>query len=280
MKPKDRFLKVNRLRLHYLDWGNDGYQPMLLLHGFMGHAHVWDDFSLSFKTNYHVIALDQRGHGESQWSKDEAYSIDDHFLDLAKFIEMLQLKDLIIIGHSMGGRNALFYAACISDKVSRLILVDARPANNSKAAKALKQQLINLPLQASSFDEVLQAIQTLYPYLSLGICQHIATYGYKQMRHGKLVPKYDVRMSLNSDRLGYITEDLWPYMGNIACPTLIVRGKNSSFLSREDVRRMCRIIPQAEWSEVPKATHLPVQENPSAFKRMVSDFLSKWNEGG
>ena len=275
IKPKDRFLNVNRLRLHYLDWGNVGYQPMLLLHGFMGHAHVWDDFASSLRTHYHVIALDQRGHGESQWSEEEAYSIDDHFLDLAKFIDLLRLKDLIIIGHSMGGRNALFYTACITGNVDRLILVDARPANNSKAAKALKQQLINLPLQTSSLDEVLRTIQTIYPYLSLEICQHIASYGYRQIRHGKFVPKYDARMGLHSDRLGYIAEDLWPFMKNIACPTLIVRGKESPFLSREVARKMCRIIPKAEWREVPKATHLPVQENPNVFKEMILDFLNK-----
>jgi len=63
-KPKEKYLSVNGIRLHYLDWGNCRLQPILLLHGFMGHAHVWDEFAQTFRAQYHVIALDQRGHGK------------------------------------------------------------------------------------------------------------------------------------------------------------------------------------------------------------------------
>ena len=92
--PKDKYLKINGLRLHYLDWGTKGHQPMLLLHGFMAHAHVWDDFALRFRNHYHILALDQRGHGESQWAKDVAYTLDDHFSDIYQFIEALGLAGL------------------------------------------------------------------------------------------------------------------------------------------------------------------------------------------
>jgi len=94
-RPRDEYLDVNGLRLHYLDWGKNSQKTMLLLHGFMAHAHVWDEFVSGFRNRYHIIALDQRGHGDSQWSEDEAYSLDDHFSDIANFIEVLELKDLI-----------------------------------------------------------------------------------------------------------------------------------------------------------------------------------------
>ena len=84
VKAEDKYLDINSLRLHYLDLGNDENRPMLLLHGFMAHAHVWDAFSLHFRKHFHIIALDQRGHGESQWSKEAAYSMDEHFSDLAR----------------------------------------------------------------------------------------------------------------------------------------------------------------------------------------------------
>ena len=112
-EPAEKYLDVNGIRFHYLDWGNDKLQPILLLHGFMAHAHVWDDFAQNFRTRYHVIALDQRGHGETQWCEDGAYSIYDHFTDIACFGEALNLNDLILIGHSMGGRNALFYTCLL-----------------------------------------------------------------------------------------------------------------------------------------------------------------------
>jgi pimeloyl-ACP methyl ester carboxylesterase len=158
MMPRDIYLEIKGLRLHYLDWGKNEKEPMLLLHGFMAHAHVWDEFALGFQDRYHIIALDQRGHGESQWSADEAYSLDDYFSDIAHLIESLQLKSFVLMGHSMGGRNALFYTACRPENVARLILVDARPANSVRASERLKHDLLHLPLQASSLDEIAQAI--------------------------------------------------------------------------------------------------------------------------
>jgi pimeloyl-ACP methyl ester carboxylesterase len=82
-------------------------------------------------------------------------------------------------------------------------------------------------------------------------------------------------MGFHSERMGCITDDLWPFMKNVACPTLIVRGEESPFLSREDAQKMSVIIPNAEWVEISQATHMPVQENPTEFKRVISDFLKK-----
>ncbi len=274
VKPQDKYLDINRLRLHYLDWGDYDHQPMLLLHGFLSHAHAWDDFALSFRSRFHVIALDQRGHGESEWSREAAYTLDDHFVDIAPFVEALNLRRLILIGHSMGGRNALFYTACISQNVERLVLVEARPGNSPLASEALKHLIENLPLQANSLDEVVRAVQAIYPYLSWEICHQMVGYGFKQTADGKFVPRDDIRMIQQSQRSGYVIEDLWPFMKNISCPTLVVRGKESPFLSREDAERMCKVIPKAEWKEIPQATHIPVQENPIAFNRVVSHFLN------
>ncbi len=273
--PEDKYLDVNGLRLHYLDWGTFGHQPMLLLHGFMAHAHVWDDFASSLRNHYHILALDQRGHGESQWAEDAAYTIDDHFLDIYQFIEALGLADLILVGHSMGGRNALFCAACIPRKIERLILVDARPGNNQQASRALRDHLATLPLQADSLNQVARAIQTLYPNLSQEICFNMANHGYKKAQEGKYVPKYDVRMSIQAERSGYAAEDLWPLMENVVCPTLIVKGKESDFVSHEDANKMNKIIPRAQLNEIPDATHLPALENPRVFIKVISDFLNK-----
>jgi len=275
VKPKDEYLDIDGLRLHYLDWGNGRHQVMLLLHGFMAHAHAWDEFALGFRNRYHIIALDQRGHGESQWSRDAVYSIDAHFSDIANIVKILSLKDLILIGHSMGGRNALFYTVCHPQNVERLVLVDARPSSDTGTSKTLRHHLVHLPLQADSLSEVVQVIQRLYPYLSTKTCEHLASYGYRQILGGKFVPKFDVRMSLQSDRLGCVTEDLWPFLKNVVCPTLIVRGKDSAFLSRAGVRKICKIIPGAKSKEIPMATHMPVQENPRAFQKVISDFLNE-----
>lgn len=261
--------------MHYLDWGNWGKRQLLLLHGFMGHAHVWDDFSLQFRDHYHVIALDQRGHGESQWSKEAAYSIDEHFSDLARFAEALGLKDFILIGHSMGGRNALFYAACVPEKVHRLIVVDSRPANSTESCNALKQLLLHFPLQSKSLEQVVESIQRLYPYLSAATAYHIAKFGYRRSDYGRFVPKYDTRMSQQFEKADYTAENIWSFLSNISCPTLVVRGEESPFLSPADAKKMCSVLPRAVLREIPCATHMLFQENPAAFNRVVLDFLGE-----
>jgi len=80
-------------------------------------------------------------------------------------------------------------------------------------------------------------------------------------------------MSLSAERSGYVTEELWRFLKNLACPTLVIRGKESEFVSQSDARKMCEIMPDATWREVPSAAHVPVLENPEEFSRIVEDFL-------
>ena len=272
--PKDVFFEVNRLTLHYLDWGNSGSQTILLLHGFMGHAHVWDDLAKKLRDRYNILALDQRGHGQSQWSARGDYRLDDFFADIADFVERLKLRDLILIGHSMGGRNALFYSACFAERVDRLILVDARVGNSPASAIALRQLLNRLPFQSASMDEIVQLMRGHYPYLSAVTCRRLATYGYKKIDGGIRVPEYDTRMSQQCEQQGFQVEDLWPFLNNVSCPTLVVRGASSPFLSREDAVKMCDLLPHAQWIEIPRATHMPVQENLDACLKVFLDFLT------
>jgi len=271
--PKDKYIRVNQLRLHYLDWGKGGDKTLLLLHGFMSHAHMWDNLATELSARYHVLALDQRGHGDSEWSKEAYYSIDSHFSDISIFIESLRLEKVIILGHSMGGRNALFYAACAPEKVERLILVDARLGNNQDASKALRRQLASLPLKAKNMDEVTEAIRSLYPYLSIEMCRHIAKYGYRQSQDGWFIPKYDTKMSSQLEKSEYTTEELWGMTKNVTCPTLIITGKESPFVSLEEAQRICMALPRTTFKEIPGATHMPAQENPKAFKKVVLDYL-------
>jgi pimeloyl-ACP methyl ester carboxylesterase len=273
-EPKDNYLDVNGLRLHYLEWGSRCNRPMLLLHGFMGHAHVWDSFSLEFRDHYHVIALDQRGHGDSQWSEEAAYSMDAYARDIAGFVELLDLHDLVLIGHSMGGRNGLLYTVCVPEKVRCLVIVDARPGDNPESKKSLKQLLVQFPLETDSLDRVAESIQKLYHYVPEETACHIANYGYKRSIHGKYVPKFDTRINLQCRKANYCAEDLWSLLQFAVRPTLIVRGEDSLFLSREEANKMLNSFPNAILREIPLSTHMPVQENSEVFKRVVSDFLN------
>src|SRR5437867_13300713 len=105
LSPLDRDLTVKGLRLHVLDWGGAGRAPLLLLHGFTGHAHAWDTLSIALQPHFHVHALDQRGHGDSDPA--DVYNAVVAYDDLAGVVDQLGLRSVILIGLSMGGRNAM-----------------------------------------------------------------------------------------------------------------------------------------------------------------------------
>ena len=111
VQPQDKTVFANGLNLHYLDWGTVGKPAMVLLHGLRGHAHSWDDFSGAVCQQYHVLALDQRGRGLSDWAKDGDYSTGAYVADLAAFCDALGLDSPVLVGHSMGGRNVISFAA-------------------------------------------------------------------------------------------------------------------------------------------------------------------------
>ena len=274
MDPADRYLEVNGIRLHYLEWGNPDFEPLLFLHGFMGHAHTWDNVVSGFADRYRVLALDQRGHGESGWPEEASYTIYDHYVDLCGFVEALDLKDFNLVGHSMGGRNALFYAACSTpNRIKRLILVDARPGNNAEASKALRDFVLSLPLRIHVVEEAAAVFRKLYPYLSEEFCCHIVRHGFKEAGDGTLIPRHDTRMNRLSERSNFEAEELWPFLENITCSTMVIRGEESPFLSRSEAERMSVCMPRAEFQEISRSTHLPAQENPVAFTEVVLRFL-------
>lgn len=269
----DKYLSVNGLRLHYLDWGNEGKQAMLLLHGFTTLAHAWDFFAPAFRDRYHIVALDQRGHGDSQWAKDAAYTAEDHLVDISGFVDALKLNDIVLVGHSMGGRNAVMYAACFPEKVARLILIDSRPDNDPVASEALGQLLTAIPDEISSIEELAPELARLYPYLSPQMCLHLAYHGLRQVGNGRFIPKYDLRMRAQSARAGYGVSELWLFFELITCPILIVRGAESPIFSPEAARRMCQVNPKARLVEVQQASHMVPQENPAAFEEAARQFL-------
>lgn len=266
-QPRDVRVGINGLELHYIDWGNHRCPPILLLHGFLSHANTWRNLAARICADYRVMALDQRGHGTSDWSADSAYSIDDHFLDLAAFIDYLSLTELVIIGHSMGGRNALFYTACCPESVKALILVDARPGNTDESMDALKR-LLNGYRKGSSRHNDDDRAEKIREQTRRRKKPDIPA-------ESKRLPSYDPDLIVGAERAGYRVESLWPYMASLKCPTLVVRGEKSAFISKAEAQTMIEMIPRAELAEIKGASHLPMFQNPSAFKSAVDSFLAE-----
>ena len=274
--PHDRYVDADGLRLHYLDWGNDAAPPMLLLHGFSGHAHTWDTFARAMCDQYHVVALDQRGHGDSDWAKDGTYRSDDHARDIHAVHDRLGLRAVVLIGLSMGGRNSIALMAAHPAKVEKLVIVDIGPDIDPRGAARIARMAGEAPEDFGSVDEAVAYLRqhvTLKSTAAEAALRHRVEHGVKKRPDGRYTWKYDGFLR-DQRRQGTVPPiDLWPAVRKITAPTLIVRGSESDVFSLETAKRMLELIPGSQLVEIPGAGHSVPAEAPEAFERAVRQFL-------
>jgi len=266
--PEDRFVSVNGMRLHYLDWGNQGSPPLILLHGLCSNAHYWDFFADSVRDDFHVLALDQRGHGDSEWSR--SYAPRDYVADLEAFVETLGLHDLMIIGHSMGGVNAILFSARRPDRMYRLVVVDIGPELSNEGAERLKQEMATFPTEFDSMDSIYDYLRLVHPRYGEGFLCHQIRHATRSDQNGRFSFKFD--LALNETRMGS-PEWLWEYLEGITCPTLIIRGTESDVLDDHVACRMIDILPDGVSVDIRGACHSVPGDNPGEFEKVVLRFL-------
>ncbi len=220
--PTEREVRVNGARLHYLDWGNEGMPPLVLLHGRTNSAHTWDFTSLAFHESHHVIALNQRGHGESDWSPDGNYSLDRSIPDIEAFIQDLGLASVRLIGHSMGGRVAMAYASQHPENVTALVVVDIAPHVERSELDTIRGWN-RLPRDADSLEEFVEAAHALNPRRTKEQLRGSLSHQLRQYPNGKWSWKWDPALR-EADTTGWTEEHLWESAGEIRCPFLLDRG--------------------------------------------------------
>jgi len=271
--PQDKWFTDGDLKLHYLDWGNSGATPMLLVHGLCCEAHYWDFFAWSMRQDYHVIAIDQRGHGDSSWAGN--YSPEQYVADLTKFVDKLELNDIVLIGHSLGAINVIIYTATHPNRVARLVIVDNGPEINAASLEQVKKRLANLPMVYDSEEEAVRQMEQESPYYSEDYKRHLVKYTMKRGESGRLIFKYDP--SLRHGELVTL-EWLWSYMERIVCPVLVVHGAESDLLLPAAARRMAETLPSASLVSIECAGHFVMGDNPEAFEAAVRNFLRGYVE--
>jgi len=272
LEPTDKCVTVNSLRLHYLEWGNEEAQPMVLVHGYGAHAHQWDAFSRAMCSEYHVLALDLRGHGDSEWSR-EGYSETIFARDLAAFVGVLGLRAMVLAGLSLGGLVAMCYMAEHGDRVSRLVIVDIGPEIAPVAYQNVKQSLATTPDEFNSLEEAFQFARSRDDTSSDEDVHGSLRHDLRQLPGGRWGWKYDRLLRRPGLDAWPGMPDLWPVLSNIRCPTLVVRGENSDILSPRVARRMAETLPHGRLVTVPGAGHNVPRDRPGAFLRVVRTFL-------
>ncbi len=275
VQPQDKTIAVNGLDLHYLDWGTVGRPTMVLLHGLRGHSHSWDDFSAAVCQDYHVLALDQRGRGDSGWAKDGDYSTGAYVADLAALSDTLKLDSFVLVGHSMGGRNSMSFAARYPEKVQKLVVVDVGPVIDPVGGERLRQEILTVPEEFDSFEAVVEYMTKENRYASDRVLRRRLQYATKELPNGKIGWRYD--LAIREERRRGATppsaEDVWSPLRNITSPTLIVRGLDTDLLSTEVAAQMLDTIPNCQLTEVERAGHMVFEDNPDGFLEAVRTFL-------
>ena len=274
--PEDRYVEANGMRFHYLDWGNPDGPDMLLLHGFAQTCHSWDFVALSFCDRYHVVALDQRGHGDSDWAGDGDYSPETQQVDIAGVVQALNLEDFVLMGLSMGGRNSFTYAANHQGQVRALVVVDAGPENMRAGSQNIRS-FVQQEDELDSVDEFVQRVLQYNPRRDPVQVRGSIMHNLKQLPSGRWTWKYDRRLRQPGGRRFQqgpeTTERLWGYLESLQCPTLVVRGSQSDIVALDTADGMHQRIPNGRLATVENAGHLVMGDNPSGFERVVTGFL-------
>ncbi len=274
VQPIDKTVSVNGIKLNYLDWGNESAPDMVLVHGLRGHRHSWDDFSSLVCKDFHVMALDQRGRGDSDWAPDCDYSTDAYVADLAGFSEALGLSKFTLVGHSMGGRNSMTFGGKFPEKLDKLVVVDVGPESDPRGGARIAREIINVPEEFDSFEAVVEYMNKQNRFASDRVMRRRLTYATKELPNGKIGWRYDLAIR-EARRQGISSpqEDLWPALSRITCPTLVVRGAETDLLTLEVAQRMIETFANGQLVEIPSAGHMVFEDNPDDFNAAVTRFL-------
>ncbi len=238
--PVSRSFVSQRLRLHYVDWGNPGAPPLILLHGGRDHCRNWDWVANALRHDWHVIAPDLRGHGDSAWAEDGNYPMANHVYDLAQLVHQQGLAPVTIVAHSLGGNIALHYTGLYPDLVRKLVAIEGMgPARRQAGTqgRGIVERMHRwvderrglagrVPRRYPSIEAALARMQEENKHLSPEQARHLTEQGVNQNEDGSYSWKFDnyVRVWAPADIPRADTELLW---SRITCPTLLVHGAES-----------------------------------------------------
>ncbi len=284
--PTSRVYFSQRLRLHYVDWGNSGAPPLLLVHGGRDHCRNWDWVATALRRDWHVLAPDLRGHGDSQWSPDGNYTIAGYVYDLAQLIHQQELAPVTIIAHSLGGVIALRYAGIYPDCVRKLVAIEGLGASPKRLAERSRRVIPErmqdwiteqralsgrMPRRYASIEDAFKRMQEENQHLSPEQAGHLTQYGVNQNEDGTYSWKFDnyLRADPPYEMTGAEIEELWR---RIRCPTLLVYGKESRASDPLNDGR-ARHFQDANVVAIENAGHWVHHDRLDAFLDLIGGFL-------
>src|SRR2546422_1346682 len=267
---RDGTAVLGGLRFHFLDWGTPGRPPVLLLHGGAQTAHSWDDVAPDLAADHHVLALDQRGHGDSERAPGGVYRRAAFVSAVRGFLDARGWSAATLIALSMGGLNAIAFAASHPDRVRGLVVVDVAPTVEPAGRDAIARQLTRRDFD--SFEEGVTAARAFNPRRTLENIRERLRHALRQTSDGRWTYKFDPAVFGAAD---LELEALWEEVRRIRAPTLLVRGGESPILAAATAERFRRELPGCAVAEVSGAGHSVMGDNPIGFVAAVRPFLAR-----
>jgi esterase len=274
--PAQRHVRVHGLSIHYLDWGTAGKPPILFLHGGGLNAHTWDLLCTVLRTDYHCLAPDLRGHGETEWSEELDYGFEAHGRDIIGIVDRLGLNRFLLVGMSLGGIASLLYAADHSDHLRGLVIVDTGPDVRPEGGRRISQ-FVRQTGEADSLEDLVAQALAFNPGRDPRLLRRSLRHNFRQNADGKWVRKSDMRHWRNpgiSERAASLSQ-YWEIVPRVSCPTLVVRGANSDLFHDEDAEKLARALSDGRWTRVENAGHTVQGDNPRGLLEALQKFFSE-----
>ena len=278
----DEYTTLNGLRAHYVEWGPPDATPIVLLHGLRSYARTWEPVAAELAGRHRLIALDHRGRGDSVWDPEGRYTTEAYVSDLEEFVDRLGLERFVLIGHSMGGANAIVYAARHPERVRLAVIEDIGPGSSAHGAGAerIRHELERTPRRFAGLAEARAYWRSVRPGISGDALDSRVRHTLRADADGTLLWKFDLegiaRTRLSTDASQRV--DLWPYLVTLRCPTLVLRGARSDFLPGSVCDEMAARQPLLTWQEIPGAGHYVHDDNLTDYLATLCGFLERYRE--
>ena len=270
--PEERWVhSPDGLRLHALDWGGDG-PAVLLLHGGSLTARTWDFVALGLRSEFRLIALDIRGHGDSGWADD--YVIEDAVADARAVLDALELPRVHLVGMSLGGLIGAELAFAAPERIRTLTLIDISPGNMFEASLRIRDFLVDFR-GADSIDDAVEQVLRVSPRADRARVQYRMQVQLRQGEDGRWHWRHDPRRPADHAMIVRRVQALGASAPRFEAPFLLVRGARSKMLDEQAAATFAACFPDGRWLNVSDAGHNVQEDNPAELIAVLRRFWSE-----
>ena len=286
--PTSHLYFSQRLRLHYVDWGNESAPALLLIHGGRDHCRNWDWVAERLAGRYHIIAPDLRGHGDSEWATGASYNEINYVYDIAQLVHQKKMAPVTIIAHSLGGSIALLYAGLFPETVAKIVAIEGlgpspqmherwrETAIESRVRSWIemrRESAGRVPRKYPTIEDAVARMKEENKHLNDEQARHLTVHGAVQNEDGTFSWKFDSLVRYGSGPAGLGVEDQRRIWSCITAPVLLVRGMESWASDPVADGRIAH-FKNAQLANIEGAGHWSHHDRLEVFMEHVNGFLA------